>query len=78
MMEPLGTNGFDPALLRVIEKRGHEHEQTPRRKRTAAPERASDENGGAEMIGDNNNDDQPVANGTGNAESSKHALDDLA
>jgi hypothetical protein len=77
-MEPLSTNGFDPALLRVVEKRGHERELTPRRKRTAATERrASDENVGAETVSDNN-DDRQAADGTGNAESPKHALDDLA
>jgi hypothetical protein len=90
-MEPLSANGFDPALLRVVEKRGHEHEQAPRRKRKTAAERsASDEDTmvDAEVANnDDNNDgnhdssyeaDQQDADGTGNAEGPKHTLDDLA
>jgi len=33
-MDPLITNGIDPALLRVIEKRGQERDPQPRRRRT--------------------------------------------
>ena len=77
-MEPLSTNLFDPALLRVVEKRGHERELTPRRKRTTATgRRASDENVGAEMVSDSNDEGQ-AAEGTGSTESPKHAIDDLA
>ena len=38
-MDPLITNGVDPALLRVLEKRGHERDATARRKRPAQPEK---------------------------------------
>ncbi|MFY9561126.1 MAG: hypothetical protein WAQ52_12905 [Terriglobales bacterium] len=40
-MDPLITNRLDPALLRVLEKRGGEHEPPPRRRRPAAPEKPS-------------------------------------
>jgi hypothetical protein len=38
-VEPLITNRLDPALLRVIEKRGSEHE-LPRRRRRPSPAEA--------------------------------------
>lgn len=48
-MEPLITNRLDPALLRVIEKRGGEHEPPPRRRRAAATEKPhAQEDAGAE------------------------------
>src|SRR5947209_6161443 len=40
-MDPLITNGVDPALLRVLDKRGDEREQVPRRKRNPSPGRLS-------------------------------------
>jgi len=66
-MDPLITNGIDPALLQVQERRGREYERdpAPRRKRPAAPERAVEE-----AAGENSQElglDTP-----------KHALDDLA
>lgn len=63
-MDPLQTNGIDASLLRVIEKRSSERDATPRRRRTAAPEKAvkSEEQDEAEE----------------NPEPPKHALDDLA
>jgi hypothetical protein len=42
-MDPLITNGIDPALLRVLEKRGDEHAPVPRRKRPAVPEKTVEE-----------------------------------
>ncbi len=63
-MDPLITNGIDPALLRVLEKRGDERESAPRRKRPAVPEKTVEEQGGNE---DEADPDTP-----------KHALDDLA
>jgi len=63
-VDPLVTNGIDPSLLRVIEKRGSEREATPRRRRAAAPERAL------------KNEDRDKAEE--NPETPKHALDDLA
>lgn len=33
-MDPLITNGIDPALLRVLEKRGDTREAAPRRRRS--------------------------------------------
>lgn len=63
-MDPLLTNGIDPSLLRVIEKRGSERDATPRRRRTAAPEKA---------VKDERRDEVEE-----NPETPKHALDDLA
>lgn len=42
-MDPLLTNRLDPALLRVVEKRGSEREATPRRRRPAVPEKTGEE-----------------------------------
>ena len=63
-MDPLQTNGIDASLLHVIEKRSSERDATPRRRRTAAPEKAarSAEKDEAEE----------------NPEPPKHAVDDLA
>jgi hypothetical protein len=63
-VDPLQTNGIDASLLHVIEKRSSERDATPRRRRTAAPEKAvkSEEQDKAEE----------------NPEPPKHALDDLA
>ena len=65
-MDPLLTNGIDPSLLRVIEKRGSERDATPRRRRRrpAGPEKARK----------NEENDE----GEENPETPKHALDDLA
>jgi len=38
-MEPLITNRLDPALLRVIEKRGGDHQPPPRRRRPTPAEK---------------------------------------
>ena len=62
-MDPLVTNGIDPSLLRVIEKRGSEREATPRRRRTAAPEKAAKNE-------EEENEENP--------ETPRHTLDDLA
>jgi len=40
-VDPLLTNGIDPSLLRVIEKRGSERDATPRRRRAPAPEKVA-------------------------------------
>ena len=61
-MEPLITNGIDPALLRVIEKRGQERDSMPRRRRHADPAPTDD-------------DDLNQEPGT---DTPKHAIDDLA
>ena len=61
-MDPLLTNGIDPSLLRVIEKRGSERDATPRRRRAAVPEKAAKEQDEVEQ----------------NPETPKHTLDDLA
>jgi hypothetical protein len=42
-VDPLLTNRLDPALLRVVEKRGSERETTPRRRRPAKPEQTGEE-----------------------------------
>ena len=62
-MDPLVTNGIDPSLLRVIEKRGGERDAAPRRRRMAAPEKAAK--------------NEEEENGE-NPETPKHTLDDLA
>ncbi len=36
-MDPLITNGVDPALMRVLEKRGQERDLGQRRRRTPTP-----------------------------------------
>ena len=62
-MDPLITNGIDPALLRVLDKRGDERDPVPRRKRPAVPEKTAEEEENKEEPGP----DTP-----------KHTLDDLA
>jgi len=42
-VDPLITNGVDPALLRVLEKRGQEREGEMRRRRPPAPPTKSEE-----------------------------------
>jgi len=42
-VDPLLTNRLDPALLRVLEKRGNEHDAPPKRRRPAAPEKVTEE-----------------------------------
>ncbi|MGA3092982.1 MAG: hypothetical protein ABSD75_30680 [Terriglobales bacterium] len=64
-MDPLITDGIDPALLRVLEKRGHDRDPGPRRKRPLVPENTADEE--AQEQGP-----EPEA------EDPRHALDDLA
>jgi len=38
-VDPLFTNRIDPGLMRVIEKRGNEREDLPRRRRPAPSEK---------------------------------------
>ena len=63
-MDPLITDGIDPGLLRVIEKRGNEHESRAPRKSPASPEPVAEpeQNPGLESEGG-----QP-----------RHQLDDMA
>jgi hypothetical protein len=61
-MDPLITNGIDPVLLTVLEKRGDEREVVPRRKRATALEKSVDEEVEEEPVSD----------------TPKHFLDDLA
>jgi hypothetical protein len=42
-VDPLLTNRLDPALLRVIEKRGNEHEAPPKRRRPTPPEKVEEQ-----------------------------------
>ncbi len=64
-MDPLITNGIDPALLRVLEKRGQERDPLPRRKRPAVPEKTLED-----AVEENSQEVNP--------DTPKHALDDLA
>jgi hypothetical protein len=67
-MDPLITNGIDPALLRVLEKRGQERDSMPRRRRPAERQHADkDTNTNEEELKQEQGPDTP-----------KHALDDLA
>jgi hypothetical protein len=61
-MDPLITNGIDPELTRVQEKRGYERNPMPRRKPPVVPENPVDE----ELEQDPD------------ADSAKHTFDDLA
>ena len=63
-MDPLLTNGIDPSLLRVIEKRGGERDAAPRRRRAPASDKAAKDTRKDEV------EDNP--------EPPKHMLDDLA
>jgi hypothetical protein len=47
-MDPLITNGIDPALMRVLEKRGDERQPLLRRKRAAAVKQAGEGDGDGE------------------------------
>ncbi len=67
MMDPLITNGIDPALLRVLEKRGEARDAQPRRKRLVAPEKP----GEAES-------EEAESQEAPGADAPKHTLDDLA
>jgi len=64
-MDPLITNGIDPALLRVLEKRGDARETAPRRRRPTVPGKTVDE-----AV-----EESPPEPDSGTP---KHALDDLA
>jgi hypothetical protein len=71
-MDPLITNGIDAALLRVLEKRGQERDQAPRRKRPVVPEKTVEE-------GDENELEPGVGTPTDTPnDAPKHTLDDLA
>ena len=61
-MDPLITNGIDPALLRILEKRGQERDPMPRRRRPA---------------GHAQTDEEELKQEPG-ADTPMHALDDLA
>ncbi len=61
-MDPLITNGVDPALLRVLEKHGRERDAEMRRRRPPTPPPAEEDGNG-----DESGPDSP-----------KHELDDLA
>jgi hypothetical protein len=62
-MEPLITNGIEPAMLRGLEKRGDARDPVPRRKRPAVPEKTVEEDESKEEPG---------------LDTPKHTLDDLA
>jgi hypothetical protein len=66
-MDPLITNGIDPALLQVLEKRGQERDPATRRKRPAVPRKAEEE------VVVEEEDDQNLL-----LDPPKHMLDDLA
>jgi len=65
-MDPLITNGIDPALLQIVEKRGQERDPALRRKRPAVPEKPVEE------IEEENSNEEP------DPDAPKHTLDDLA
>jgi hypothetical protein len=62
-MDPLITNGIEPAMLQELEKHGRERDQVPhRRKRTSTP---------AETVKEENETEADI-------EAPKHNFDDLA
>jgi hypothetical protein len=63
-MDPLITNGVDPALLRVLDKHGQERDPVARRKRPPVPEEPP--------ANDEENEQEP------GPDTPKHTLDDLA
>jgi hypothetical protein len=65
-VDPLITNAIDPALLRVLDKRGDERAPAPRRKRPAVPEKTVEE------AAEEEKKDEP------GLDTPKHTLDDLA
>ena len=71
-MDPLITNGIDPALLRVIDKRGDTRDAMPRRKRHALPSTALSAEDDLED-GEQEGDDTQSG-----AAQPKHSFDDLA
>jgi len=78
-MDPLITNGIDPALLRVLDKHGQERDSAPRRKRPAREktpgefdaESESEVESGAEANAEENHQEPDL-------DTPKHTLDDLA
>ena len=64
-MDPLITNAIDPALLRVLEKRGQDRDPASRRRRPPVPGKTADET-------DEENQSEP------GPDTPKHELDDLA
>ncbi|HVM94658.1 MAG TPA: hypothetical protein VMT67_17680 [Terriglobales bacterium] len=66
-MDPLITNGVDPGLLRVIDKRGQERDREPRRKRVPASGTSVKEDEQGKQQGEETEAEVP-----------KHELDDLA
>lgn len=70
-MDPLITNGIDPALLRVLEKRGQDRDPVLRRRRPAGPVQQSNSN-------NNEDTDEELLNQATGADAPKHVVDDLA
>ncbi len=66
-MDPLITNAIDPALLRVLDKRGQERDSAARRKRPPVPEKPV-----------NNEYEEEGSNQETSSDAPKHTLDDLA
>jgi hypothetical protein len=71
-MDPLLTNGIDPALLRgLLDKRDDARDETmPRRKRPATPGKSAEEEDAEEVNEENKLEADPDV--------PKHKLDDLA
>ncbi len=69
-MDPLITNGIDPALLRIVDRRGQQREAVPRRKRSSSAESPAEANNAADSADKNKVEPDPDA--------PKHTLDDLA
>jgi len=67
-VDPLINNVIDPALLRILDKRGQERDSQLRRKRMPA----------AEPPGEEKEDRDKRSENEAAADSPKHELDDLA
>jgi hypothetical protein len=75
-MDPLITDGIDPGLMRVLERRGGERDVVPRRKRPPVPEKPV-ESAGEEEDEDKNKNKGEVEQEL-DADAPRHVLDDLA
>jgi len=65
-MDPLITNAIDPALLRVLDKRGQERDSAVQRKRPPVPEKSVE------------GESEEESNEETGSDTPKHTLDDLA
>jgi hypothetical protein len=84
MMDPLITNGIDAALLRVLDKRGHDRDPANRRKPAAVPgkragDRRDEEKTDQETLDRETLNDEPADTELeADPDMPRHKLDDMA